>query len=300
MGIKGFSKAFGDAKTSGKLQELSGKCVGVDISLAIYRASLGMKNVEGLTDKNGDPTAYLNSLLCTVSKYKKHGIKGLLYIFDAPVNNPIKAAENKKRSDASAKAELAKATTVCDKKMESLKKQTFTLTPSMVENAKKLLSLMGVAYITARDGYEAEHLGAQLTIDGILDTIITSDSDAIMFGAKSMYKQIKGGKFDVYNVDTILAHYKITRKQLAHAGVVLGCDFAKGVRGIGVKTVLTKGLSAVLTDEQKNARDYFLKKCPYTHDDFVKNVADHDKLTDWLVNDKNFDRGRVTRLLSQF
>lgn len=305
MGINGWFKVFGDSALAKKEKDFKEKCLGVDVSYDIYRASLGMKNIKSLTDKKGIPTVLLNTLLCNVVRYKKLGVKGLVYVFDNPKPNPHKVKEAKKRKAARKKAE-AKLVDEAQREMkEKLEKRTFTITDDMVSDVKKLLTLLGVAWIVAPEGYEAEHLGAELSIDDIIDTFITSDSDTLLFGGKSMTRRVKkkGSKkvsYEEYTLDDVLVDYDLTREQLVHYGVVLGSDFSDKTRGIGPGTILKKGLGVKLTKEQENAKKYFLSKCPYNDNMIKRDVMDKDTLIKWLVEDKNFNEKRITKLLSVF
>lgn len=305
MGINYWYIVFGDSAVVVKEKDFKGKCLGVDVSYDIYRASLGMRNIKSLTDKKGIPTILLNTLLCNVVKYKKLGVKGLVYVFDNPAPNPHKAKEQKKRRTARKKALVEYARENKIEKKEQLEKRTFTITDEMVSDVKKLLTLLGVAWVVAPEGYEAEHLGAELSNEGIIDSFITSDSDALLFGAKSFIRQVKKKgskkcKYEEYILDDVLVDYELTREQMVHLGVVLGSDFADKTKGVGPGTVLTKGLTTKLTKEQEKAKEYFLKQCPFNVNMIKKDVMDKQSLIKWLVENKNFNEKRITKLLSVF
>ena len=305
MGINGWFKVYGDSALIRKENYFHGKCLGIDVSYDIYRASLGMKNIKGLTDKNGIPTILLNTLLCNIVRYKKLGVRGLIYVFDNPKPNPRKVKEIKKRKDVRQKAEEKMSEETQQEKKQKLEKRTFTITDGMIEDVKKLLSFLGAAWIIAPVGYEAEHLGAELTINNIIDSFITSDSDTLLFGGKSIIRRVKnkGSKkisYEEYNLDKIITDYGLTREQLVHQGVVLGSDFAEKTKGIGPGTVLRKGLETKLTDEQLKAKEYFLTRCPYNDNMIRKDTIDKKELVKWLVEDKNFNEKRIEKLLSIF
>jgi flap endonuclease-1 len=309
MGINGWYTVFGDSVLVRKEKDFKNKCIGVDVSYDIYRASLGMKDIKSLTDKNGIPTVLLNTLLCNVVRYKKLGIKGLVYVFDNPKPNPHKAGEAKKRravrKKAETKMEELDVNNSDSEVKQKLEKRTFTITDEMVNDVKELLTLLGVAWVVAPEGYEAEHLGAELTVDGIIDTFITSDSDTLLFGGKSITRRVKqkGAKsytYEEYTLDDVLVNYELTREQLVHLGLVLGSDFADKTVGIGAGTILKKGLGVKLTDEQNKAKEYFMGKCPYDGTQIKKNTIDKDGLIKWLVVDKNFNEKRIEKLLSVF
>lgn len=305
MGINGWFKVYSDSALVRKEKDFKDKRLGIDVSYDIYRASLGMKNIKGLTDKNGTPTILLNTLLCNVVKYKKLGVKGLVYVFDNPKPNAYKVKEAKKRKKAREKAEEDLAKETQKEIKHKLEKRTFTITDEMVEDVKKLLTLLGVAWIVAPEGYEAEHLGAELTMNNIIDSFITSDSDTLLFGGKSMIRRIKNKdstklSYEEYILEEVMVDYDLTREQLIHQGVVLGSDFAEKTKGIGPGTILKKGLDTKLTKEQQKAKEYFLSRCPYNHNMIKKDVADKKGLIKWLEEDKNFNKKRIEKLLSVF
>jgi len=304
MGIKNFFQVFGSSAIKRTNKDFKEKRIGVDVSYDIYRASLGMKSVDGLTDSEGNPTLLLYVLLCNVAEYKKK-CSGVCYIFDHPSPNLLKLKENKKRSAAKKKASNELKNTSDNDRKLSLEKRKFGITENMINDVKKFLSLLGIPWMVSPEGYEAEHLGARLMNDNIIDMLVTSDSDTIMFGGDSMIRKArkKGsrkGTYEEYRLDDILDEYKLTKEQLVHLGVVLGCDFAQKTRGIGVKTIFKRGLDVKLTEEQEIAKKYFLSKCPFKENMIVKLDPNKTELINWLVNDKCFNRARVEKILSDF
>ena len=298
MGIKDWFRIFGGSALSARDRDLSGKCVGVDASCEIYRASLGMSHINGLTDTHGSPTILLNVLLCNICKYKKLGLRGLIYIFDHPSPNPLKAAEKKRRRAIRVGA-AAKYAGSTDEKKKKLEKRMMVIDASMISDVKTLLTYLGVAFIQAPCGYEAEHLGAELSRDGTIDTFITSDSDSLMFGCTSMTRRIKRGQYEEYKLDVILAKFQLTQEQFVRLGVVLGCDFAEKTRGVGPKTIFKRGPQVLLSADQQLAESYFLSRCPYDRDQIQKTERDILGAITWLCS-KNFNRQRIEKLLSVF
>lgn len=304
MGIKYFFQVFGSSAIKQTDKDFKGKRIGIDVSYDIYRASLGMKNINGLTDSNGNPTLLLCVLLNNVSNYKKK-CAGVCYIFDNPGPNLLKTEENKKRSAAKKKASDEMKITKDEDRKLSLEKRKFGITKEMINDVKKFLTLLGIPWVVAPDGYEAEHLASRMMNDKMLDTFISSDSDTIAFGGNSITRRStkKGsqkGNYEEYKLSNILDEFKLTKEQLVHLCVVLGCDFAKKTRGIGIKTILKKGLDVKLNEKQSRAKKYFLSKCPFESSMIIRKEPNKKKLIDWLVNDKCFNRSRVEKILSDF
>lgn len=313
MGVKDFFKIFPYC-TIKDPKELVGLRIGVDVSYDIYRASLGMKSINGLTDTHGNPTVFLNVLLYNVAKYKQLGVLGIIYIFDHPEPNPLKLKENAKRRDTKIKAkdEIKKIketkkddnTTIAKNKTNQLEKRTFSITKEMIDDIKKFLNFLKIPWVVTPKNYEAEHLGAELMKQGIIDTLITSDSDTIMFGGKSMMRKVKKGtkiKYEEYRMQTILNETKLEHSDLVKAGVLMGNDFNEKTKGIGARTVLKKLNSTKLTKEQEIAYTYFMTKCPFDIKDIHRaDKIDLQSLIKWMVNEKNFNEKRVLLAIKPF
>lgn len=299
MGINGWYSVFGKSAVAFKDSDFENKIIGIDVSYEIYRASLGAPNIKELTDKDGNPTLLLNTLLCNVVKYRKLNVKGFLYIFDNPEPNPLKEKEIKKRKAYKEKKDPKQT----EQKRE---KRTFTITEEMIKDVKKMLGFMGLCWIVAPKGYEAEQIGASFINKGFIDLLITADSDALLFGAKSFVRRVKVKQkskktvLEEYKLGKVLDDFKLTRDELVHLSVILGSDFADKTKGIGPKTVLKKGLKIELTKEQQIAKDYFMNDCPCHLDDIKSNEKNIKGLIKWLVDDKNFNEDRLNKLLKEF
>jgi hypothetical protein len=119
MGIKNFTKLFKSSteiKLTGALREFKNKNIVVDAMAEIYRCALGAPTIDTLTDKNGQPTIHINSIMLgVIFKLKKAG--ALQYwIFDhnshtsdsdhSIHHNPLKQLEISKRTDRRKKAQI--------------------------------------------------------------------------------------------------------------------------------------------------------------------------------------------------
>lgn len=103
----------------------------------------------------------------------------------------MKANERAKREKKRAKAqvELQEAIKVGNEKViKQLTVRALKITEQHNNDAKRLLNLMGIPYITAPG--EAEAQCAAMAKAGIVDAIITEDMDALAFGAKVLLRNI--------------------------------------------------------------------------------------------------------------
>lgn len=285
MGIKNAYKLF---KSTSTIKETSfkGLRIGIDASYEIYRASLGARRVNEITDNKGTPTICLNVFLCNITRMKKIGVKGLLYVFDNPEPNDMKIKEQKKRAERR-------------EKYNSNEKARFKLNGECISDVKKLLELMGIPYITAPKNIEAEQLASGISE---LDLFITADFDALLFGNDKIIKKLSGPgrKYELYDRKKILDDHKITQDDFIKACIALGCDFADKTPRIGIKTVLKKLNDITLTDEQKKAYDYFKKDITVNlNNTIVKKQYDRDGLIKYLVS-RNFNKDRVEKILKDY
>lgn len=271
MGIKGFNKAI-TCYNKIKLADLSGFTLAIDASGEIYRAALGMGSVNQLTDAKGNSTVYIKVLLSVIRNLFEYNIKQI-WVFDNPVPHPLKlvlaerVARRAKATAALSKSESKDehdaddAADVEDVKYETkiepckekfvidddttedtpaevkakLEKQEFCLNAETVGNVMRILDAFMIPYIIAPPGIEAEHVAAQLTIDGKADAVLTNDADALLFGATRVVMRDRtkdgravksgGGQLLDYHLQVILTKYGLTIKKLRYLGVVLGCDF---------------------------------------------------------------------------
>jgi hypothetical protein len=104
MGVKSFTQVF-EYSNEVKLKDLKGKNIVIDASVEVYRASLGMKMSETLTDAFGQPTAHINTILLgVILKLKAAGINQF-WVFDKfheageECHNPLKQLELQKRKE---------------------------------------------------------------------------------------------------------------------------------------------------------------------------------------------------------
>ncbi|KAE8159563.1 hypothetical protein BDV40DRAFT_290825 [Aspergillus tamarii] len=108
----------------------------------------------------------------------------------------------------------------------------------MISECQQLLTLFGLPYITAP--MEAEAQCAELVTLGLVDGIITDDSDIFLFGGTRVYKNMfNQGKFvECYLTSDLEKEYALHRRKLISFAHLLGSDYTEGIPGIGPVTAL--------------------------------------------------------------
>ncbi|KAJ3897851.1 PIN domain-like protein [Lentinula edodes] len=112
--------------------------------------------------------------------------------------------------------------------------------PDYHKHAKALIECFGYYSHAARGDAEAEL--AHLNNQGIIDAVLTKDSDVFPFGAQCVLvpEFQKSGDFivDVYDTDTIQNNLQLSRAGFMLIALLLQNDFDSGVLGIGPRTAL--------------------------------------------------------------
>lgn len=112
------------------------------------------------------------------------------------------------------------------------------VTHTMVTECQALLGLFGLPYITAP--MEAEAQCAELVRLGLVDGIVTDDSDCFLFGGTRIYKNMfNQAKFvECYLTSDLEKEFDLTRDKLISVAQLLGSDYTEGLPGVGPVTAL--------------------------------------------------------------
>ncbi|KAL2877678.1 DNA repair protein rad2 [Colletotrichum sp. CLE4] len=112
------------------------------------------------------------------------------------------------------------------------------VTQVMVTECQALLRLFGIPYITAP--MEAEAQCAELVRLGLVDGIVTDDSDCFLFGGTRIYKNMfNSNKFvECYLGSDLEKELSLSRDQLIAIAQLLGSDYTEGLPGVGPVTAV--------------------------------------------------------------
>ncbi|KIW42625.1 uncharacterized protein PV06_06156 [Exophiala oligosperma] len=112
------------------------------------------------------------------------------------------------------------------------------VTQVMVQECQALLRLFGIPYITAP--MEAEAQCAELVRLGLVDGIVTDDSDIFLFGGTRIYKNMfNAAKYvECYLASELEKEFLLDRRRLIRFAHLLGSDYTEGIPGVGPVTAL--------------------------------------------------------------
>ena len=118
-------------------------------------------------------------------------------------------------------------------RLQKQKRDSEEVTTTMINDVQELLRRFGIPFITAP--MEAEAQCAELYDLGLVDGIITDDSDCFLFGGDRIYKNMFNQKqyVECYLQQEIQAKFGLNQHRLIELGLLLGSDYTDGVKGIG-------------------------------------------------------------------
>jgi flap endonuclease-1 len=241
-------------KEKTRLESFSSKIVAIDAYNTIYQFLSIIRGPDGapLSDSSGRVTSHLSGLFYRNVNFLSLGIKPV-YVFDGKPPS-LKSAEIERRKQIKKEATIKYEKALAEGDTEGMRRyaqQTTILQDTMVDDAKKILSLFGIPYIDAPS--EGEATAAHLTITGQAYAAASQDYDSILFGAKRLVRNFtNSGKRKLPNRNTyieiepeiidsqkMLSELGLTREQLVDVGILIGTDFnPDGFERIGPKTAL--------------------------------------------------------------
>jgi len=236
------------------LEALRGRTIAVDGNLELYQFLSIMRTRDGqpLMDSRGRVTSHLNGLLTRTARLIADYDIRPVFVLDGPPPD-LKRAEIARRREAREKARAQYEAALASGDVGaawSKAVMTSRLTREMVEEAKSLLTLLGIPWVQAPTEGEAQ--AAFLASRGDVWAAGSKDYDALLFGAPRLVRFLavrsteflpsRGRSRDVppetIDLAENLGALGVTRKQLIDAAILVGTDFFSGLEGFGPKTAV--------------------------------------------------------------
>ena len=235
------------------LEELNGKRIAIDAYNVLYQFLSIIRQPDGtpLTDSHGNVTSHLSGIFYRTIEIIGYGIKPI-YVFDgipSMLKKKTIEARMKRREEAyeawqkaKKEGELGLAKTYAQ--------QASRVDKNIVASSKRLLELMGIAYINAPSEGEAQ--ASHMCKNGLVYATASQDYDTLLFGSTYVVRNLTfSGKRKLPNknvfitvepemvsFDDTLKSLGLSHRQLVWLGMLLGTDFNDGIKGVGPKTAL--------------------------------------------------------------
>ena len=310
-----------------ELDDLRGKSFAVDGYIVLHEFLAMIRDRAGtpLMDKDGNVTSHLVGLAFRTTRLISDYGMSLVFVFDGKPPS-LKMGEIEKRREARRKAEreYREAVERCDLPTAfSRAVMTGGLTRDLVDDAKRLLDLLGIPWVQAPSEGEAQ--AAYMARQGHVWASNSKDYDSLLFGAPRLIRflSISGREWlpskgrarrvcpELIDLEKFLDHLGINREQLIDLGILVGTDFNDGIKGVGPKTALKlvrehgriedmpPGIRDKLPDTVDRIRDLYLN--PDVTDDFSvqQGVLQEEELDAFLVGERNFSTKRVQTLINR-
>lgn len=239
------------------LEDLKDKVLVIDAPNFLYQFLSSIRARDGslFTDSKGRVTSHLIGLFTRTTNLMQHNLR-LAYVFDGEPPK-LKHIEVEKRRRAKQEAARLYKEAVKKEDLEEMRKyaaRTSRLSDEMIEDAKLLITSLGLPVIQAPS--EAEAQAAHITKKAKAFAVVSEDYDSLLFGAPKLVRNLsitrrkKLPKQMIYvkvepeliTLKETLKTLKINQDQLIYLAMLVGTDYnPKGVKGIGPK----KGLQLV-------------------------------------------------------
>ena len=310
--------------------QLKDKKLAVDAFNVLYQFLSTIRQRDGslLVDSQGQVTSHLTGLFSRTTRLMQKGMK-LSFVFDG-IAPELKQEERLRRAQLKREAlmkhkEAEKAGDVDD--MKKYASRTSRLTPEMIEEAKLLITAMGLPIVQAPSEGEAQ--AAYMVSKDDLYAEISQDYDCLLFGVPRMiqnmtitprrklpnklaYEKVTP---QLIELNENLNNLGIDQDQLIALGILVGTDFnIGGVKGIGPKNALKlvkqHGKDFDRLFKEVKWDDHFpfpwtepfytIKKMPTTDDYHLDwKGLDRDKVIELLVEKHDFSKDRVNATLDK-
>jgi flap endonuclease-1 len=307
-----------------KIEDLASKKIAVDASQMLYQFISSIRQPDGtpLMDSQGRVTSHLVGIFSRVSNLIMKDLK-LCFVFDGKPPE-LKLEEQRNRASRKRVAEDKRQIALDEGDMESAlkySKQASRLNWEMVDEAKELISAMGLPVVQAPS--EAEAQASYMCRKGNVWAVASSDHDCLVYGSPrlimnltlSSKRKLSSGSYvwivpNMIELDEVLDSLEIDIDQLLTLAILSGTDFnVGGVKGIGQKKAL-KLVKDLKTPEKvfdfvkpdfdwKKVYNIF-KDMPTTDDYSLKwNKVNHDRIREILVGQHDFSEERVNKTLEK-
>ncbi|MBD3205462.1 flap endonuclease-1 [Candidatus Bathyarchaeota archaeon] len=309
------------------LDDIRGKSFAVDAFNIIYQFLSLIRTRDGtpLKDSGGNITSHLVGLAYRTTRLiSKYNIR-LVFVFDGRPPE-LKRNEITKRRKARKKARLEYEEALARGDMsDAISKAVMTsrLDEQALEDARRLLELLGIPWIEAPSEGEAQ--AALLCKRGEVWASNSRDYDSLLFGTPRLlrYLTISGEEWlpskgrarklipELIELESFLEELGISREQLIDLSILVGTDFNEGIKGIGPKTALKlirehgtleelpEELFEKQPDNYEEIRNFYIN--PPVNMDYEIRYGDPDKpgLIEFLVNEREFSLTRVERIIDR-
>lgn len=309
------------------LQDLKSRSFAIDGNNVLYQflALIRLPDGRPLTSRDGRTTSHLTGLIHRATRLIGDYRMTLTFVFDGKPPG-MKEEEIRARRAGRAKAakEYAEAVERGDKATAWSKAVSSSrVTRTIVDDAKRLLDLLGIPWVQAPSEGEAQ--ASYMCMKGDVWACSTRDFDALLYGSPRLvrYLTISGREFlpskgtsrplepELIDLGGMLEGLRISQEQLIDLAILVGTDYNAGVKGIGPRKGLELirrfhnleglpgGIREKLPSDLEGLRRLFLH--PRVDEEYELHIGRFDPAgaMEFLCEELDFNRERVMRALER-
>lgn len=298
MGIKNLRVLINKySKSNEKIKKLSDhtdEILGLDTSCYLYAA---------LTYQSHSDNNYLSYFVNQIINFLTHNITPV-YIFDGEADEQKKEITLKKRKEKKEVAlqkihDLQSQITNNDvdnvdnktiyQQIFEEKKKVIQVTPQHNQTLQTFFDLIGIQYYICN--IEADVLLGYLSKQGVVDGVLSNDSDLLLLGCSNLIKGYKNQKCSLieWNLQEILESLKLSESQFICCCILMGCDILQNQKNMGPINCykMVQNIDYVkLLEKLKNLFD----------EEYVKSfIQVYEKFTQRYFSDLSTDLKQITR-----
>ncbi|XP_069354396.1 flap endonuclease GEN isoform X2 [Maniola hyperantus] len=234
MGIKGLWGVLNPYSEKKSLHEIRGETIAVDLAGWVCDS-------QNVTEYYIQPKLYLRNLFFRTIYLILADINPIFVLEgDAPeLKRDVMASRNAIQfKGAAPKAGPAKG------KLPNVTRKRFK---GVLKECETLLKSMGVRCVKGRG--EAEATCARLNAKGLVDAVVSQDSDCFAYGARRVYRNFSvsssagggamQGSVDCYDAEKMYQSNGFGRKKMVALALLCGCDYGSGACGSSITTVVS-------------------------------------------------------------
>ncbi|KAI1306263.1 Rad2 nuclease [Mortierella claussenii] len=238
MGIQGLLPLLKSIEKPVHLKDYAGKTLAVDGYVWLHKGAFACAQELCLSQ---DTDKYITYFMRKIEMFKFFGVKPYV-VFDGGYL-PSKALTEQ---DRLARREESKKQAMdllqAGKSRQALEqfRRCVDVTPEMAHAVIQALKTEQVDYVVAP--YEADAQLAYLEKKGLVDGIVTEDSDLLVFGCKRVIFKLDqyGAGIEILhknlNLVRDVSFHEWTMTEIRHMCILAGCDYLPSISGMGLKT----------------------------------------------------------------
>ncbi|KAG0341975.1 Rad2 nuclease [Podila humilis] len=238
MGIQGLLPMVKSIEKPVHLKQYAGMTLAVDGYVWLHRGVFSCAQELGL----GQPTQkYVTYFMRQIEMFRFFGVKPYV-VFDGGYLPSKAATEDERLSRREESKKQAMDLLKAGKSKQALEqfRKCVDVTPEMAHAVIKSLEASNVDFVVAP--YEADAQLAYLEKHGIVDGIVTEDSDLLVFGCKRMIFKLDkyGAGVEILNENLRMVQevsfHDWSMTEIRHMCILAGCDYLASIPGMGLKT----------------------------------------------------------------